>query len=339
MKTRLKFDPNNFFMEGMHTDESKTRFMKSAVFYLAVAAYNCGGSNIRIGRIAYDSQNSHIVRADLMTPAGFSIGNIHGSFSEYTLALTQSPIRSDCSGYGAITTSNPRYFMNKVSSKSEHDAAISLRNSASRTTNKIVSDALHSLLDNLILSFTSDSGRFRSRRPDIHLDSSVVNTIARVFAGDLDRSSLSISFLNDFQIKYSEYLGKVNKFSSSVDQIEEFVSQDKWVMFTDINHGMIVGAVSSKPLLDAIKEYRVEGSLPTNSNFTYCHEVVPFKWYESFDSIPSDIRSELELSLLMLKTHTNSNNLIPNADFSHALEMGAAMNTYYSDTPVLALHK
>lgn len=339
MKTRLKFDPNNFFMEGMHTEGDKARFMKSAVFPLAVAAYNCGGGNIRIGRIAHDSEDNHIIRADLMTPTGFSIGNINGSFSEYTLALTQSSIRSDCTGYGAITTSNPRYFMNKVSSKSEHDAARSLRNSASRTTNKIVSDALNSLLDNLIRSLTGDGNHFRRNIPDIRLDSSVVNTIARVFAGDLDKSSLPISFLNDFQAKYSDYLAKMDKFSSSVDQIEDFVSQDKWVMFTDINHGMIVGAVSSKPLLDAIKEYRVGGSLPTNSNFTYCHEVVPFKWYKSLDQVPADIRSELELSLLMLKTHTNSDSLIPKSDFTHALEMGAVMNSFYSDTPVLALHK
>ena len=74
----------------------------------------------------------------------------------------------------------------------------------------------------------------------------------------------------------------------------------------------MLGAIFSKPMLEALDQYCNGQCLPHNGKlFSYVKEVVPFKWCKSLEHVPEQIKSELEYSLVMLKTHRASDQMIP----------------------------
>jgi hypothetical protein len=133
----------------------------------------------------------------------------------------------------------------------------------------------------------------------------------RIVIEDKSKDSIAPSQLRELTTAYSDYMAMNDRFEAAVNRGADMFNGDKWVAMNRVLGGVIVGAVSSKPLLAAYDIYKEKGFFPSSSSHNYIESVVPFKWYKNIESMPQDIRSEFELSAVMLRAHTNSTGILP----------------------------
>lgn len=342
-KTRLKFDPDNFFLVGQHDIVERARFMRDEIFPLAVAAYNAAEGRVRMGQIQYREDGS-VVRVHLVSPVGLNVAFIDKQMDKMIrLMFYKTPLSYPMSSVPSLMTKNFRYMMNKLSKNSTHDAKDLLANSTSKAQpQRAYSDILSDMIASVINRINGDGHRVERPRVEFSWNDEMCHLLALHFAGEITKNDISLEKLNDFEGRYKRYVTKRDKFVETMRGAVDFFTGDKWVLINDINKGVIVGAISGEPILEGVQTMIKTGSLPHNTDQSYVREVVPFTWYPSFEDIPGDTRSDLEISLLMLKSHTGSPSLIPNTDgesFSLYPEVGAAIRNYHAESRVIVLHK
>jgi hypothetical protein len=145
------------------------------------------------------------------------------------------------------------------------------------------------------------------------IDSSLITAMARVFAGEMSPHEVSISNQVEFQRLFNMYTNKREKFNGALVKAVDFLTGEKWIFANNVNGGVTVGAINDTGLLAAIEKYKSGEALPTQQegHFNYAVETVPMQWYPSFEHVPGEIRSGIEFSLAMLKTHRNAEKLLP----------------------------
>jgi len=130
---------------------------------------------------------------------------------------------------------------------------------------------------------------------------------------------------------YEDYKAKVVKFKDDVDRMFSLVTTDKWIVVPNTVGGVLIGAVSHHPMHVALENYKEWGEMkPNGVGFTFADVIVPFKWYKNMDCVPSNIRSELDIALMMFYTHINQNSF-PTIGSSHKVWEAVetiATNTY-----------
>lgn len=343
VKTRLKFDPDNFFLVGQHDTIERVNFMRDSIFPLAVAAYNAAEGQIRIGHIEY-YDNDTVRRVHLVSPTGLSVAYIDWQVDGTIQMLhNRSPLAHPASAMRSLCTNSSRYLMNKLSKSSTHDAKESLSSGAHKArTDKAYSSILHDIVESVISKINGD--RLERPRVEFGWNDEMSHILALYFAGEITKNDIPLDKLTDFESRYGRYVIKRDKFTSTMQGTIDFFTGDKWVLISGINNGVILGAVSDEPVLAAINTMIKTGSLPSPYELanTYVKEVVPFTWHRSFEDIPDDIRSEVELSLLMLKSHTDSPELIPTVNGEPIKvypEISAVVRQYHQEAKVVLLHK
>ena len=135
--------------------------------------------------------------------------------------------------------------------------------------------------------------------------------------GEVQPSEMSPSQRYDFTNMFNKYVESREKFKNALKETADMISTEKWMYITNINGGVILGAIRPEPMSVALERYMSEGELPGEGAFNYVQEAVPFKWYPSFDHIPDEQRMELEFSMVMLKAHTNSAEMLPSGHGEH----------------------
>lgn len=343
-KTKIKFDLDNFFFAGQHTNAEREAFMKTPAFPVAVAAYNACEQQLRVGKFGYIGDSDTINDVALVSPLGFNIASINFSGGEIQLFVAQNPW--SISRSRVISTSNPKYVVNKLSKNSEHDARSHLigRCDAARglqPLSQITFNFLGSAADTLIGSGTMGVPRINYGRWSPNED--LLHYTALYFAGEVSKLEIPNETVKLFETFYSEYLAKRSKFHETIKTTIDMFSGDKWLIINDINGGVIVGSLSHAPILKAIETMGSTGRWPNVNNYSYVEPVDEFKWYKSFDSIPEEVKSQIEMSLMMLKTHTNSTTLFPTVRsgewISTYAEMGAVVSESFRESKMYMLHK
>lgn len=341
-KTRLKFDPDNFFLVGQHDTIERVNFMRDSIFPLAVAAYNAAEGQIRIGHIEYHD-NDTVRRVHLVSPTGLSVAYIdYQADGTIQMLHNRSPLANSASAVRSLYTNSSRYLMNKLSKNSTHDAKESLHGSAQRAkADKAYSAIVHDIVESVINKVNGD--RLERPRVEFGWNDEMSHMLALYFAGEITKNDIPLDKLTDFESRYGRYVIKRDKFTSTMQGTLDFFTGDKWVLISGINNGLILGAISSQPVINAIHTMIKTGSLPSYyDGQDFAQQVVPFTWYRSFEDIPDGIRSEVELSLLMLKSHTGCPELIPTVSGEAITvypEMSAVVRQYHNEAKVVLLHK
>ena len=133
------------------------------------------------------------------------------------------------------------------------------------------------------------------------------DTLLNIALGNTSKSDADPHILGRVEHKYATYTTEMAEFIKRVDRAADMFHSDKWVVAKSVLGGVIVGAVSSKPLLTAYEMYKRDGHFPHYVYHRYDEAIVPFKWYKSLDALPEDIKSDFNASAVMFKAHFNSN--------------------------------
>lgn len=308
-KSAQSFNIDSLFMEGQVDAATRMEIVRSPFFNVIVAAYNLVNGNLRVGVVERDS--GRISKVTLITPVGLPVAVIGvGS------ALNSLDLCNSLSGgaFSVLETSNFRYMRNKIA-KSGSDVAdriISRVNDNNNFFNQTVYGMIDRLIDKAMGESTSRAPSFSN---PMSMDRDLLTFMAKHMKGEVTLVEMPSNLRSMFDSMYKEFSDKRDRFREALKTASDFVQGDKWVLVNKVNGGVILGAIGQQPMLAAVEHYTNAGFLPTTDNFNYCDITLPFKWYKSLQDIPADIYRELEYSLVMLKTHRGSSELIPTGTY------------------------
>ena len=310
-KTKQQIDINDIFYDGAHDDASKARVMKSSVWPVLVALYSFSEKELRVGPVHYSDESTGNLY-HLLTRSGVPAAAVrhYGDMIDVMNADRMIHGRKIDTPYPystRISSNNPRYIVSKLNPSSNHDAKHCL-NSAIRASRNAFRNALRSSLDGAVDVL---AGRSVSKPSIRALEGTGMTALYDLAMGAVSKSDIDPVILAEITRVYDEHNVAMTQFVKDVDRAADMLHGDKWVVANGVLGGLVVGAITSKNLINAYNTYKQSGSLPDHEGHNYDEAVVPFKWYKSVEDMPEALRSELEASAVMLKAHTNSTGLLP----------------------------
>ena len=301
--SKIKFNIEDFFIEGQHDAVTKQKILASSLFPIAATMYNTAEKQLRIGTVMFNDDGS-VYALNLVSPLGMSIARLTTAGQQITAYVPWSGLERN-PGKTLLSSINPKYVQAKLRQGSSHPN-FGLFESAVRNAqdkiNYLVREFADVFIDNL-------NGRRVSGRPEISpLDSELTTLLVRAYMGDISLIDIPSQCKMRLDSVVRNYQENTNRFKDSIKKSYDFFDGNKWVYITDINDGVVLGAISPEPVRVALDKYVTEGRLPytrahSQTSYQYIKPEVEFKWYKSYDCIPEPLKGELEYSIAMLKAH------------------------------------
>jgi len=334
---RIKFNVHDIFMDSQNTVSDRNLFVTSPLFGIFAALYNRSGGKVKVGKIdtkTFYPSSGHVLfveRVYVVNKWGMQVCNIYNTSVDYDCIMFNTyhqPINHENFISVALQTTNPKYLQSKLSPSSSHDAANRFDSALHRADhffNDYVRDTIHKTVDERFGAHSERSGfKVRGNLPD-----SAVLFLAKHFMGEVSSAEMRPKDRSVFDLVYKKYCETLEKFKVALKDTYDMVSTEKWLYVTDVNGGVVLGAIRPEPMCAAL-DTLTEGdtTIPDSVAFNYIQETLPIKWYLNYESIPEDIRQQLEFSMVMLRTHAGSRSEIFN-DFGDYVfpELGSR---YYS---------
>lgn len=310
-KAKEQVDISDIFYDGAHDDAAKARMMKSSVWPVLVALYSFSEKQLQIGPVHY-SNDSIGNLYHLLTRSGVPAAAVRHCGDTIDVMNADRMIHgSDIDNFypytPRISSDNPRYIVSKLNPSSNHEAKVCLNNAIKASRNAF-SYVLRAALDGAVDVL---AGRSVSKPSIRGLENEGMTALYDLAMGAVSKSDIDPVILAEITKVYDAHNVAMTQFVKDVDRAMDMLHSDKWVVANGVLGGLVVGAITSKNLINAYNTYKRNGTLPDYESHNYDEAVVPFKWYKSVEDMPEALRSELEASAVMLKAHTNSAGLIP----------------------------
>ena len=310
-KIKERVDVNDIFYDGVHDDASKAEVMKSALWPVLVAMYSFSDKQLRIGPVRNFAQGHGSIRTmvHFLTASGTPAAAVRlDADGEMFVMSADRGIHGRDDGQTSpytnrVMSKNPRYIVNTLKADSSHEGLDCIISSI-RTSRDVFGEVLFKSLDQIV-DVLAECNVTRPKVKDLSHDET--DTLLNIALGNAPKSDVDQHILGRVEHKYATYTKEMAEFIKCVDRAADMFHSDKWVVAKSVLGGVIVGAVSSKPLLTAYEMYKRDGHFPYYSSYKYDEAVVPFKWYKSLDALPEDIKSDFTASAVMFKAHFNSN--------------------------------
>jgi len=334
----IKFNISDIFLDGQTSKEDRLSLIKSPLFSILANLYNRSERSIRVGMITRAEASNDIYGVEIVTPEGLSVARLTARCgSLYNFGVYASPLSAGTNPNPLISSCNPKYLQTKLGPKSDHEAA-QVFDSKLAFTKVYVSELLRTLLDRFVdttvgTALTSMPQVFGGTYIASGDEVKLCNYLALYFAGEVTAAEMPSHLRNLFDSTYKKYVDEKNKFADALVRSREMFSGEKWVYFRNINGGVVLGAIRTDAMQVAIDKYESGQGLPFTTEFNYAQWEMPLKWYPTHEHIPADIRQQVDLSLVMLKAHRNSEEMFP-SDGKFWEEMGCA--TLANDSGPLA---
>jgi len=308
-KIKEQVDLSDIFYDGVHDDASKAKAMRSQLWPLAVAVY-AYFKPLRLGPICNSDADGELFH--FLTESGLPVVCLNrGTDGDIRVMVADRGVH----GHGVdkmfpytsvLKSNNIRYAVAKLKPNAHHDAKDCLHRAIERAS-VAMSEFMSKALDDVVDILANE----RMSKPQVGIPSHLTAVLMRIVMEGKSKDSIAPSQLRELTTAHSDFMTMHDKFEAAVNRGADMFNGDKWVAINRVLGGVIVGTVSSKPLLAAYDIYKEKGSFPSSSSHNYIEPVVPFKWYKNIESMPQDIRSEFELSAVMLRAHTNSTGILP----------------------------
>lgn len=317
---RITFNVNDMFLEGQNDADVRAKFIRSPLFGIAVNLYNRAKTlknlDLRVGFIdvtKFNAGTEAVTKVNLVTPTGIPVALISNSAADYSsigFGTFSSHTESIEGAFRQLASSNPKYVQSKLSAKSDHDAAGAF-DYAIVSAYKFLDNLLRNLSDNLVDHLSGERFVGRPLISSSKLTDDVTTFLLNIYAGKCTFAEMPMDMRNLLDNNLTQHEQKCLKFNQAIQKSIEFMDSDKWILMPRMNNGIVMACISPDGVTEALAKYRDGLYLPDTPAFRYAREVVPCKWYPSFESIPDDYRKGIEFSLMMLKTHRNSDTLMP----------------------------
>lgn len=318
----IKFNVSDIFLEGQNSQNERIALINSPLFGAVANLYNRSEKKIRVGHIELGQDvygiNTFIKKVNIVSSYGYPIATVGSNNYNYD-SVYFNVCPSPTSQSTRLSTSKPKYLQNKLGPKSNHEAATSFDHYL-RQTEYFLPEHFRSIIDN---SVDRLSGRTNVHAPQCKVGDSLGHFLALCVKGEITQSEIPHEYRTQLDNNFKEYTSNRARFMDAISQVSEFCSGEKWIYMNNINKGVILGAVNTESSLAALNVYKMGDCLPSASlgKYYYCKESVALKWYPSHEAIPDDLRQQVELSLVMLKAHRDSSEMLPSVGGTW-LEMG-----------------
>ena len=329
-RNTIKVNIDEMFLPNTMMDNEALRkdAVRSPLWPIAVAIYGATEGRIRVAE--FKAPNSWGAALDighnmmLSTVHGFDVANLNYDPREkelrsedetaFTVQAANHTFRNNIYGFGGskLCTNTQRYAVQKMS-KGSHDVHSEIC-SAVLSVERTMSEHIRDIIDN---AMDSTYGNSLSGRPTVPVPREFSHTLIKAFMGDLDRSNIPCSVMDKIRSLYNTMNQIDQKFDNSLAIVRSMMEGDKIIFFPHVRGGVIVGKTNTVPISTALNTYGNGTNLPYAGEFAYMPEVgfsTPLRWYRSLQDLPSDLRKELEIQLVMLKSHIGCDNLVPNND-------------------------
>jgi hypothetical protein len=323
-------DLSKFFLANKFPQYEQAAIMRSDYWSVYAQLYNITEGEWVIGGVNYEVENKHMV---FTTKEGVPVACIglakHPKSStkywlfDYINNSFASGLRSNEYTTDAVLRStNIKYIAANLKKHASQikDWAVAGRTKLSHLTRELVSSAMY------------EGYRALFETPSVEsLDGETRIELVKLAMGEIDRASMSPDSYRVCEIRHKEYMRQLEKREEAARQARSFVLGDKWIIIKDILDGYIVGRVGRDALLKEIETYCVSKRHSNRDHF----EIHGAAWHKSLDNLPEDLKAQLMPSLMMLKVHTGSSELLPVRDTATTVwpAAGSVVRAYWADCP------
>lgn len=350
MGKRVQFNPADVFLSGACSESEQIALRGTCLWPTVVAMYSACEKGIRVSKFAREpSGNSMSVF--ISNQCGIHVARVSTDGSEHTVEVVRDPLSDvmpdrSWGMYSCLARSrNPRYLSTVFRKGSNHDAKSGVIHALYRA-DRALNDFCVNTLDRVCIA-ANDRNRPSVIKFDMSYD--IQKEMAKALVEGRGLSSLPMDVQEKFNIEYAKYNQQVDKFMGVMNKASEFYSADKWVYVPMGQFGMILASVTSYAFNAAIDEFR--RYLSTNADYTtnffdFDLAGAP-RWYKSYEDVPESVRSEFELSCLMMRTHAGGyDGILPPPDINTGddntllwLPIGSGVRKYYGEYPIYLINK
>jgi hypothetical protein len=324
-------DLSRFFLTDKFLPYEQAGIMRSDYWSVYAQLYNITEGELVIGNVNNGGENKHMVftTKDGVPVAYVGLAKHPKSKTSYWLfdsvnrPFASQPTYNEYTTTAVLRSTNIKYIAANLKKYADQikDWAVAGRTKLSHLTRELVSSAMY------------EGYRALFEIPSVEsLDGETRIELIKLAMGEIDRASMSPDSYRVCEIRHKEYMRQVEKREEAARQARSFVLGDKWVIVKDILGGYIIGRVGRDALLKEVETYCVSKRHSNRDHF----EIHGAAWHKSLDNLPEDLKAQLMPSLMMLKVHTGSNDLLPFNEFSATTvwpAAGSVVRAYWADCP------
>jgi hypothetical protein len=326
-RNTVKVDINEMFLPNAMMDNETVRkdAIQSPVWPIAVAIYAATDKRVRVSDFIspnnWGTALDHKHKMCLSTTHGFPVANVYydptpkeersEDATTFTVQATYNLFMDRAFGLGGSTlhTNSQRYAVQKMF-KGSHDVYNEIVTTV-LTIERTFSDIIRTIIDN---SMDSVYGGSLVGRPSQPIPREYSHAVMKVLMGDMDKNAIPFNVMDKIKTLYESMKQHDERFDKALNTMRLMFEGEKIVFIPGVRNGVVVGKTNTLPVMAALDTYEKGDRLPYADSFAYMPEVgftLPLKWYKSMQDLPEELRRELEIQLVMLKSHIGCDNLIP----------------------------
>jgi len=308
MAKRIKqtIDVSQLFNNALVTPQQQMEVIRSDAWPIIIAAYSALEGNLLVHRLG-----KNIVH--LSDKAGISVAAIHRTDELYHFMISDSAfathdVDSHVHYSSYMTSKHPKYIASKLRGQTD------VRTKLVRTVNEIAT-RLNGILQHAVDSVVDKCAGRSMQSANISLTDAESTYATKIMMGACSVHAIPKQIYEAIQNKYDNYTAGLSKLHDAIDKAKEFYGANKFLYVPAYNGGILLGAISPQPMLAALDKYKVDKLPPAyDGSYSYIDFTMPFQWYPNIESVPDNVRSQLETSLLMFKAHTGLDKMVDGAD-------------------------
>jgi hypothetical protein len=322
-------DLSKFFLANKFLPYEQAGIMRSDYWSVYAQLYNITEGELVIGSIDRDNPHMVFTTKDGVPVAYVGLAKHPKSSTRYWLfdytnrPFASAPTYNDYTTSAVLRSTNIKYIAANLKKHASQikDWAVAGRTKLSHLTRELITAAMY------------EGYRALFETPSVEsLDGDTRIELVKLAMGEIDRASISPDSYRVCEIRHKEYMRQVEKREEAARQARSFVLGDKWLIVKNILDGYIIGRVGRDALLRDVETHCASKRNSDRDHF----EIHGASWHKSFDNLPEDLKAQLMPSLMMLKVHTGSNDLLPVNDYSATTvwpAAGSVVRAYWADCP------
>jgi hypothetical protein len=308
MAKRIKqtIDVSQLFNNALVTPQQQMEVIRSDAWPIIIAAYSALEGNLLVHRLG-----KNIVH--LSDKAGISVAAIHRTDELYHFMISDSAfaihdVDSHVHYSSYMTSKHPKYIASKLRGQTD------VRTKLVRTVNEIAT-RLNGMLQHAVDNVVDKCAGKNMQPANISLTDAESTYATKIMMGACSVHAIPKHIYEAIQNKYNNYTAGLSKLHDAIDKAKEFYGANKFLYVPAYNGGILLGAISPQPMLAALDRYKVDKLPPAyDGSYSYIDFTMPFQWYPNIESVPDNVRSQLETSLLMFKAHTGLEKVVNGTD-------------------------
>jgi hypothetical protein len=311
----------DIFLGSNWTEEQKQAARYDAMWPIMLAMFNATNGNVRCGSHIPSGRTGFNNLIEVTDPLGFPLYRIVNIGDEFSVLRYLDRYTANEVGRNTeIRSKRVPYICSRIAKKKgQLGAMISLESDRVEAHS-----AVKSMFGRMANHFTRTRKTPHEFTIDIHLPVHLFIEMLDVVQG----RKASMPNADELDRVSNVASRRINNIRAAVQDFRDLFGREKWVVIDrnydkpDSRAGYIVGAVNLEKIADKYTGIR---SAWSTTDFTEMQTVVPFKFYSSFDDIPTEIRKPLLVSMMMAKVaqphyYPNVGNqevrkLLPTAEF------------------------